>query len=216
MVHGWHDDLVARLSGADLVVFNSRSSAAEAAYEGYQVIVRPQLHPDVAAMPGDRVTLVNLSEPKGGELFWRLARGAPQVEFLGVKGGWGRQVVDRAPNVEILPPTELMGDIYARTRILLMPSERETWGMCGVEAMSCGIPVVAHPTAGLRESLGGAGIFVDRADAQGWLDQIERLSNDGERSRASERGLARFSELNLEADVAVWVDAVEQLAPVAA
>src|SRR5690606_41582358 len=104
---------------------------------------------------------------KGAETFYALAGRCPQTRFLGGKGGYGVQILPRGnnalPNVEIvehLPPERMRDEVYARTRVLLMPSAYESWGRVGVEAMCSGIPVIAHLTAGLRESLGDAGAFV--------------------------------------------------------
>jgi glycosyltransferase involved in cell wall biosynthesis len=96
-----------------------------------------------------------------------------------------------------------------------MPSERETWGMTGVEAMASGIPVIAHPTPGLLESLGDAGVFVDRSDADGWVEQIERLHDPTEWATASAKALTRAAELRdlMRDDIARFVTEVERFAP---
>lgn len=174
MVHGEATD--ADLDGAALVVFNSDASRAESAWAGPSVTCRPVVWADQhRTTPGDRVTLVNLSEPKGGQIFWQLAERLPDLRFLGVKGGYGTQVKPRARNIDIIGTQTDMREVWSRTRVLVMPSAAETWGRVGVEAMASGIPVVAHPTPGLRESLGGAGIFVDRDDLAGWVTQVRRL-----------------------------------------
>lgn len=197
MAHGEIGDPTA-LENAALVVFNSVNLAASVDCPAPSIICRPPV--DAGAYrttPGDRVTLVNLSESKGGELFWRLVRGAPHRQFLGVEGAYGNQYIDTAANAETIPTTANMrDDVYRRTRILLMPSERETWGMTAVEAMASGIPTIAHPTAGLVESLGAAGIFVDRDDVHRWLAEIERLHDPVEWAVASAHALFRSAELD--------------------
>src|SRR5690606_19301196 len=113
------------------------------------VVVRPPVAAaEYATEPGDHVTIVNLFPNKGSALFWRLAERMPDVPFLAVRGGYGHQDIRRVPNVEVVPhlPCHRMRDeVYARTKILLMPSEYESWGRVGVEAMCSGIPVIAHP-----------------------------------------------------------------------
>lgn len=202
MAHGKIEDMAA-LEGAAMVVFNSHNLAESVQCPSPSIVCHPPVDAArFATTPGDHVTLINLSEPKGGELFWRLVRCAPHRRFLGVKGAYGHQYLEERPNAEVVPNTANMrDDVYRRTRILLMPSERETWGMTAVEAMASGIPVVAHPTSGLLESLGPAGIFVDRNDGQGWLDQIERLHDRGEWVEASARSLTRSAELDPAADL---------------
>lgn len=212
-VHGGDID-VERLNGAGLVVWNSASLRDEVGWRGPQIVVHPPVHRDrYRTTPGDRVTLVNLSEAKGGRLFWRLARCAPNTSFLGVRGGYGVQVRERRQNVEVAAPATDMRTVYSRTRVLLMPSERETFGRVGVEAMCSGIPVIAHPTPGLVESLGDAGIFIDRRDSHGWLDTIGSLMSDpGEWQRWSARASARADRLDPQADLDRFADAAEALA----
>jgi glycosyltransferase involved in cell wall biosynthesis len=211
-----HSTGVLRRGGASLLVFNSQQMADRFAGYGSSVVVQPPV--DVVAYattPGDRVTLVNLSEDKGASVFYALAERLPDVQFLGVKGGYDRQIVhDDLPNVEIVEhvPSDLMRDeVYARTRILLMPSLHESWGLVGVEAMASGIPVIAHPTDGLRESLGSAGIFVDRADVDAWAAELQRLGDKRRWNGASRRAKKRVTELDPSDRLERWCRAVEEL-----
>lgn len=176
------------------------------------------VHPPVDAakhrtVPGDRVTLVNLNDHKGGNIFYRLAEAMPDVRFLGVVGGHGAQIVRRdLPNVEIVEHTANMReDVWSRTRILLMPSVYESYGMAGVEAMASGIPVIANPTKGLKESLGWAGTFVARDDFDGWVGAIRTLSGSQAWDQASEVALLRSAELDPAVELGQWVEAVEGL-----
>jgi glycosyltransferase involved in cell wall biosynthesis len=200
-----------------LTVFNSASMAVElGGYVDNSVTVRPPItSAEYATTPGEHVTLVGLSRDKGSEVFYALAERLPQRKFLGVQGGHGVQVLDDLPNVEIVPhmPSDRMrDDVYSRTRILLMPSAHESYGRAGVEAMCSGIPVIAHPTDGLREALGDAGVFVDRNDLDGWENALHRLL-DGRRWRhASNRAKHRATELDPAAEIEAWCRQVEHLA----
>jgi glycosyltransferase involved in cell wall biosynthesis len=73
----------------------------------------------------------------------------PRQGFLFVVGAYGRQVRPRLANVQVIPPVawdRMREAVYARTRVLLMPSEYESYGRCGVEAAHAGVPTIAHPT----------------------------------------------------------------------
>jgi glycosyltransferase involved in cell wall biosynthesis len=200
-----------------LTVVNSESMFTElAGHTGETMVVRPPVDSaEYATTPGDHVTLINLSRDKGAEVFYQLAERLPDRKFLAVQGGYGVQILDDLPNVTIvphLPPERMRDEVYARTRVLLMPSAHESYGRVGVEAMCSGIPVIAHPTDGLRESLGDAGVFVDRDDIDGWENALRRLL-DGRRWRhASARARRRVTELDPAADVADWCHRVEHLA----
>jgi glycosyltransferase involved in cell wall biosynthesis len=166
------------------------------------------------------VTIVNLHVNKVGR-FWRIARRLPEIQFLAVLGGYGHQVVPRRipRNVEIIdhvPASEMDAAVWSRTALLLAPSARESWGMTATEALQRGIPVLAHPTPGLLESLGAAGMFADRRDVREWVRIIRLLYRDGQlyrrRSEAAYfrgRALAEQSR----AQLARFVDVIEGLVP---
>lgn len=206
-----------RLAGASLVVVNSQTTAgAFALWSGPPFVVsRPPTDPaEFATEPGDRVTLVNLSAAKGGHVFWAAARACPEIPFLGVLGGYGDQVIHRPlpENVELVGPVEAMREeVYARTRLLLMPSRFETWGMAGVEAMCSGIPVLARPCAGLAESLGSAANFCEGDEPRAWATAIRSLLEPDAWAEASARAKARVAELDPEAERSRFVQAVEGL-----
>ncbi|WP_237310030.1 glycosyltransferase family 4 protein [Streptomyces sp. AMCC400023] len=177
--------------------------------------VRPQEHRTEAA--GDRVTLVNMSADKGVQT-WRAVAGAlPHLPFLGVAGAHGQQLtMPCPPNARIIGQTsDMRGDVWASTRVLLMPSLYESYGMAAVEALASGIPVVAHPTPGLREALGDAGVFLDRADTAAWVRAVEELHADGPRRAAAvAASYARSVFLTDRAgrELGAWTDAVRDLA----
>lgn len=181
------------------------------------IVVRPPVAvDDYRASPGDRITLINLTEEKGAKVFYALAERMPRRKFLGVIGGYGQQIIrDDLPNVEIVPHTSgdrMAKDVYARTRVLLAPSAYESFGRVAVEAMCSGIPVIAHPTPGLRESLGAAGTFCDRGDVDAWVDAIKRLTVAKEYSRASKASAARAAELDPRPELDSWRQAIEGVA----
>lgn len=163
---GVRDDL--RGARADLVIVNSETMRAEL---GGDIVVHP-IAPRTVPLRGDRVTAMSLNKLKGGTQFWRLARRMPDVGFLGVRSGYGKQIVHRLPNVEIIdhvPHDRLDSEVWARTSVFLQLSSSESWGMAAGEALAHGIPIVAHPTPGLREHLGGSAAWVRRDDT----DELE-------------------------------------------
>ncbi|MFD5577304.1 glycosyltransferase family 4 protein [Streptomyces pseudogriseolus] len=209
-----------------LAVYNSRWMQAEAELffaeypkavrPGGSIIVRPPVFADeYATKPGKAVTLVNCNIEKGGRVLEALARRMPDQQFLAVKGAYGEQILPDLPNVEVLDHVDgadMRDRVYARTRVLLMPSSYESWGRAGAEALASGIPVVAHPTPGLCESLGEAGVFVDRSDVDGYEAVLRKLLTPAEYRLASKRAKARSAELDPSAELAAWCDAVEALA----
>lgn len=200
-----------------LVVYNSEWMREDLGGHPNGIIVRPSVDPaEYATTPGDAVTIVNATVTKGAEVFFELARRLPNVPFLAVGGAYGVQVEDQLPNVARLPhvPFDKMRDlVFARTKVLLMPSDYESWGRVGTEAMCSGIPVIAHPTPGLKENLGQAGIFVDRNEIDRWEKALRALlGDDAVYAKASEAALKRSAELAAGGDLERWCDAVEAIA----
>jgi len=151
------------------------------------------------------ITMVNPSAIKGIAIFLELARALPAVRFAAVPT-WATTAADRValkqfPNVELLQPTEDIDQIFARTRILLMPSLwGEAFGKIVVESMLRGIPVLASNLGGLPEAKLGVDYllpvepiaryqtrrddqllpvpFVPDQDIRPWLDALKRLLAD--------------------------------------
>jgi glycosyltransferase involved in cell wall biosynthesis len=144
------------------------------------------------------VTLINLNRNKGGDVLIKIAKAMPDVQFLGVRGGYDGQIVDASiKNIKYVENTAYIKEIYSQTDILLVPSEEESWGRVAIEAMSSGIPVIAHPTPGLLESCGDAGIFCRRSDIGAWVSAIRRLKEDKVHYEAqSSKSFRRAQELD--------------------
>lgn len=140
------------------------------------------------------VTLVNPIQAKGSDVFYDLARRFPRARFLAVEGAYGtqRRPQPQERNVEWQPATgEIARDVYARTRVLLMPSHYESWGRVACEALCSGIPVIAAPTPGLTEALASGATFVDHDDLDGWARALASLDDPEVYAEASARATAR-------------------------
>jgi len=119
------------------------------------------------------VTLINCSLNKGGHVLVELAKLLPNVQFLGVLGGYQDQVVHEGlTNLRYLPNGTDMGAVYTQTKILIAPSQFESYSQACAEALTYGIPVIANKTPGIEENLSYAGIFISRGDIQGYANKI--------------------------------------------
>ncbi|MFD5384245.1 glycosyltransferase family 4 protein [Streptomyces sp. NPDC127074] len=179
------------------------------------LVVRPPVHAqEYRTRPGDSIALINCTATKGVGVLAELAERMPDRKFLAVRGGYGEQQPPDLPNVLVLDHMDgrrMRDEVYARTRVLLMPSDYESWGRVGVEALASGIPVLAHPTEGLTESLGAAGIFQDRNDVDAWVKAIEVLDDPATYRAVSRRAKARSRALDPTADLDAWCEAVEEM-----
>jgi glycosyltransferase involved in cell wall biosynthesis len=179
------------------VIYNSESLKSEMRYPNPSVVCRPHIDSKrYKTKRGDKITLINLFERKGGKFFHELAGKMPEVKFLGVEGSYGKQEKGSLSNVTYMKNTPDAKKIYTQTRILLMPSMYESYGRTGVEAMVSGIPVIAAPTPGLKESLGDAGIFCE--SPKEWIEAIKMLDDPAEYKRVSDKCTQRAKELEKE------------------
>lgn len=190
---------------------------------GPSIVVRPPCHVRdyrVSRSTDHRegyITLINPNPDKGAECFYEVARRCPDRRFLVVGGGYGhQQTIPRdLENVVYQPPTgQIAEDVYARTRVLMVPSRYESWGRVAVEAMCSGIPVLAHPTPGLVESCGPAGIFCDRDDPAAWVRALEALDQETVYRDRSAAATMRAVELDAAAqrDLGDWERLVRRAA----
>lgn len=192
-----------------LVVPNSRWIDANVSSEYQRIICRPPVELDryrVAAKDRktrDRITLVNVTSAKGATTFYNLTQSEIGRNFLGVAGAYGipTRPPRRYPNLELIGQTaDPVRDIYARTRVVLMPSSYESWGRVAIEAAVSGIPTIASPTPGLLESLGDAGLFAEPADLKAWRRHLLELDDPDYYAERATLARRRAEEL------AHWID----------
>jgi D-inositol-3-phosphate glycosyltransferase len=106
-----------------------------------------------------------------------------------------------ADHVVFFPPQphERLADFYSAAEAVLVPSRSESFGLVALEAESCGTPVIAAATGGLRSVVveGQTGFLVHGHDPEDYADRILRLLADRELARrlgrAATRHAARFS-----------------------
>lgn len=187
------------------------------------------LHPPVgepaefAEGPRNALTLTSSLLNKGAGRVMELARRRYDQRFIIVESPahpthgdplfW--EQVDRLDNVEIWPrlhPDE-MGRLWAETRVLLVPSRYETYGMAALEAAWHGIPSVHVDTPHVREGIGTAARLltttkVDELDHA--LTEVE-LEYDVWAERAYER-VSSLAERE-SSELARFTAAVAALAP---
>jgi len=142
------------------------------------------------------------------ELLPDLARALPDVAYLVVGDGSDRErledkarmlgVADRVVFTGNIPEAE-KADHFRLADVYVMPSHGEGFGFVLLEAMACGIPVIASTLDGGREAVrdGQLGILVDPADRA----QLKRAILDALRKPKGivPAGLEHFSFGNFEA-----------------
>lgn len=102
--------------------------------------------------------------------------------------------------VAFLGKQEEFVELLAAADVFLLPSEQESFGLAALEALSCGIPVVASAIGGIPElvDLGETGYLSPVGDVEGMAGHVLSLVSDRARwaafsRRARERVLERFT-----------------------
>jgi glycosyltransferase involved in cell wall biosynthesis len=96
-------------------------------------------------------------------------------------------------------------DLIRGAVCMVIPSRLEGFGLPAIESMALGTPVIASNNSAMPETLGGAGILVDPADATALTDAVERLLKDA-LHRANLANLGR-----LRAENCTWARCMERL-----
>lgn len=132
---------------------------------------------------GDYITALNMDIHKGGDLLIALARLMPEYKFLGVDITYRLNDKDLPANLILLKGPQPVKDIYAKTKIVLIPSlVDESFGRGAVESFYNGIPIIttATGTGNIPYILGEAGRIIDSNNIKEWSREIRLLQTDNE------------------------------------
>jgi glycosyltransferase involved in cell wall biosynthesis len=158
------------------------------------------------------------------ESYRRLVAAGDVEEHLVLSGqpGWGIEALERD-----LQAPELRGRVhrlgyvaaqdldcvYHGARLFVYPSQCEGFGLPPLEAMACGIPVIATENSSLAENLAGAAELVPNGDAQALACAMRDLLRSPER-RAQRRalGFARAARFRWDAAAAETLECYRELA----
>ncbi|MET0400370.1 MAG: glycosyltransferase [Longimicrobiaceae bacterium] len=156
--------------------------------KGVRLLVRA-----VAALPGARLVVAGDGPERAGLAALARELGAGErVSFRGRVASTEMPAWLGALDVLALPSLATRGWAEQFGRIL-------------VEAMACGVPVVASRSGEIPHVVGDAGVLVPEGDAAALRDALERLAADaGARARLARRGrervLRRFTQARVAAD----------------
>jgi len=200
-------------------IYNCENTAKELNYNHDSIVCAPPVfkehYKDVDRKDANYITLINHNENKGGKILIEIAKHMPNHKFLAVQGGYYEQIFDRkVRNITYAPMVEDIRPYLAKTKILIAPSEYESYGQAQVEAMCCGIPVIATKLKGFEESLQDAAYFIkDRNNIVSWCDSI--MAIEAEYENCCNESLKRVDLLTPEKDlenINIWLNKISNLA----
>jgi glycosyltransferase involved in cell wall biosynthesis len=147
---------------------------------------------DYALVVGTRIARKNLAALEA------TARALRELGIELVAAGSGRGYMRSEQGLSIRElgyvPEEQLPLLYAKARVLLMPSLYEGFGLPCLEAMASGTPVVASNHGALPETCGDAALLAEPED----FAQAAVAAATTERDRLVEAGLARAARFTWE------------------
>ena len=129
------------------------------------------------------------------EMFSRFRRLHPDARLLRVGGALTPEqqrlaerlnVTDALAQLPFLERPQLSA-LYRRASVVVLPSDREGFGLPVVEAMACGTPVIASDIPALREVGGAAALYAPPGDVSRWVDALTQLEIEQRDAAARER-----------------------------
>src|SRR2546423_4922536 len=153
------------------------------------------------------------------KVFAEVRREFPRARLIRAGGGFTAEqcalaerlgVADSVVVLSYLSAEELAA-VYRRAALVLLPSEREGFGLPVVEALACGTPVVASDLSVLREVGDESVTYCAVGDVEAWADAVASLIREREKepSRFDERreaGVRRASRFTWREYVARTVE----------
>jgi glycosyltransferase involved in cell wall biosynthesis len=112
-------------------------------------------------------------------------------EIRGLEGEFG----DRIRIIEKQQPPETLRSLYANCQVYIQPSKYESFGLCLLEAMAVGRPVISFNVGGVPEVVGNCGVIAGNKGEM--LISLKELIEDKERcSLIGKRANARANKFS--------------------
>jgi glycosyltransferase involved in cell wall biosynthesis len=159
------------------------------------------------------------------EVFARIRRSIPGARLVRVGGHFSAEQrrlcreLDLEDAVVVLPflDRSTLAAVYRRAAVLLMPSDREGFGLPVLEALACGTAVVASDIPPLREVGGRAVLYCALGDVDAWVATIgslltEQRSHPERWRQRREAGIARAASFSWSRYTSEMVALYRQLA----
>jgi N-acetyl-alpha-D-glucosaminyl L-malate synthase BshA len=100
-----------------------------------------------------------------------------------------------ADDVRFLGKVDAVADLLRCADLFLLPSESESFGLAALEALACGVPVIASRVGGLVEVVQeGAGALVPVGDTEEMSHRALQLLGDGTALRAARQAAVKAAE----------------------
>lgn len=130
--------------------------------------------------------MINPVPPKGSGLLHQLIQLLPERRFTLVEGWWDSSAdFARYPNVRWVPRTFDMDVLYARHRLLLVPSlVEDAYPRVIIEAALHGLPTLGSRRGGIPEAIADPSRLLPPENAAAWTERVRALDEEALASTA--------------------------------
>jgi alpha-1,3-rhamnosyl/mannosyltransferase len=114
-------------------------------------------------------------------------RGRWQLALVGPRGDYAEKLRELAAEHcsggvrfvhDLLPGSRALADLYRLSDVFVFPSYYESWASPPLEAMISGVPAIVSDIPSLRESTGGAAVYVQPDDVDSLSECMLRVVGD--------------------------------------
>lgn len=220
-------DLRRAWTGATVRLYNTEAARKEWRDVGGWVLHPPVGRPEKVGWtrlggPNDALTLTSSLQNKGVKKVMDLARRWPDRRFIIVRSPAHQthgavdfeDEVALIPNIEVwdrLHPDE-MSRLWAETKVLLVPSRYETYGLSALEAAWHDIPSVHVDTVHVREGIGTAAKLLQSHSVDELEAAVREVEEDYDRWADAARTRVEELEMREQEELAGFVRGVTGLA----
>ena len=178
-------------------------------------------------MPADRKVLTHISNfravkrvPDVVRIFARVLDKIPATLVLAGDGPQRPEAEDEADRLGVRGDVRFLGKVDAVAELLrasdlyLLPSMSESFGLSALEAMACGVPVVASNVGGISEVVtdGETGALESPGDVDAMAARaLDLLTDDRRYAKIREAAIRRGREFSAERIVPLYEDLYERV-----